>query len=172
MSAITNQTLRFHRQTTGPCATSCDSLIGEALLIYQGRLINSNITVEKRKRARRPVVCSDGEIRQVISNLISNAIDAMSSAGGRLLLRGSEATEHRSGKKMLVITIADTGVGMSPETARRAFEPFFTTKGMSGTGLGLWISKEILARHGGTIALRTSQTPGASGTVIRVSLPF
>lgn len=172
VSAITNQTLRFHRQTSQQCAVSCDALIGEALLIYQGRLLNSHITVEKRKRARRPVVCSDGEIRQVISNLISNAIDAMAPSGGRLLLRSREATDHRSGKQVLVITVADTGPGMSADTARRAFEPFFTTKGLGGTGLGLWISKEILARHEGSIALRSSQARLASGTVFTVSLPF
>ena len=172
VSAITNQTLRFHRQTTVPCAVSCDALIGEALLIYHGRLVNSNIRVEKRKRAQRSVVCSDGELRQVISNLISNAIDAMSPSGGRLLLRSREGTDHRTGKKALVITVADTGPGMSAETARRVFDPFFTTKGLSGTGLGLWISKEILARHGGSISLRSSYGRAATGTVIIVSLPY
>jgi signal transduction histidine kinase len=71
-----------------------------------------------------------------------------------------------------VVTIADTGSGMSSETAKLVFEPFFTTKEFSGTGLGLWISKEIITRHNGTLHLRSTQNDGASGTVVTVYLPF
>jgi PAS domain S-box-containing protein len=172
VSAIANQTLRFHRQSAEPCPVSSDQLIGEALMIYHGRLVNSKVAVDKRLRAQRAVICSDGEVRQVISNLISNAIDAMSPSGGRLLLRSREGTDHRTGKKALVITVADTGPGMSAETSLRVFDPFFTTKGLAGTGLGLWISKEILERHGGTMSLRSSQRKAATGTVVTISLPF
>lgn len=172
VSAITNQTLRFHKQATHPSEVSCGQLISGVLNIFQGRLINSNITVDKRKRAHRPVECYEGEIRQVISNLVVNAIDAMHPDGGRLYLRSRETRDHRTGAKGLAITVADTGPGIPPETLARIFEPFFTTKGFSGTGLGLWISQEIVERHKGTLTVRSSQRPGASGTAFILFLPF
>jgi PAS domain S-box-containing protein len=172
VSAITNQTLRFHKQTTRPTELGCDQLFGEILSIYQGRLINSNIAVEMRNNARRPILCYEGEIRQVVSNLIANAIDAMGQHGGRIFLRSREARDHHTGVKGLVITIADTGPGMSPATAAQIFEPFFSTKGFSGTGLGLWISQEIVQRHKGRLSVRSTQRPGASGTTFTLFLPF
>ncbi|HEY1986341.1 MAG TPA: PAS domain S-box protein [Terracidiphilus sp.] len=172
VSAIANQTLRFHKQTTHPNEISFDKLINEVLAIFHGRLVNTRIRVETRMRSRRPLLCFEGEIRQVVSNLIGNAIDAMHPEGGRLLLRSREETDLRSGKKALVITVADTGCGMSPQTVRNLFEPFFTTKGFSGTGLGLWISQEIISRHGGSIRVRSSQRKGACGTIFAMSLPL
>jgi len=172
VAAITNQTLRFHKQTSRPTEVACDQLFGEVLSIYQGRLLNSNVAVEMRNRARRLVSCYEGEVRQVLSNLIGNAIDAMHPGGGRLLIRSREAHNHRTGSKGIVITVADSGPGMSAETASRIFEPFFTTKGFSGTGLGLWISQEIIQRHNGSLKVRSSQSPGASGTVFTLYLPF
>jgi PAS domain S-box-containing protein len=172
VAAITNQTLRFHKQTTRPTEVGSDQLFGEVLSIYQGRLLNSGIAVEMRNRARRPVSCYEGEIRQVLSNLIGNAIDAIGSDGGRMLLRSRESRNQRTGAEGLVITIADNGPGMSSEIAGKIFEPFFTTKGFSGTGLGLWISQEIVQRHQGRIAVRSSQRAGRGGTVFTLYLPF
>ncbi len=171
VALITNQTLRFHRQATSAGPAFCYDLIGDSLSIFQGRILNNNIQVEKLKRAEHPVSCLGGEIRQVLSNLIGNAIDAMPS-GGRLLLRSREATNFRTGEHGLVITVADTGAGMGPETQRRAFEAFYTTKGIGGTGLGLWISKDIVARHHGRLSFRSRTTPGRSGTVFTLFLPF
>ncbi|WP_232298722.1 PAS domain-containing sensor histidine kinase [Granulicella tundricola] len=171
-AAITNQTLRFHRQSTSPAEATCLELFESVLSIQQGRIVNSNITLEKRKRAHTPVRCFVGEIRQVLNNLVGNAIDAMHPEGGRLLLRSREAIHHPTGRRGLVLTVADSGPGMSSHTFARAFEPFYTTKDIGGTGLGLWISKEIIARHSGIISLRTSQRLGHSGTVFTVFLPF
>ena len=171
-SAITTQTLRFHKQTTRPVEMTCDDLIGNILAIYQSRLVNSKIKVEKRKRAHRSVLCMDGEIRQVMSNLIGNAIDAMHPGGGRLLLRSREGHDWRTAREGLVVTVADTGPGIAAETKTRIFEAFFTTKGIGGTGLGLWISKEIIDRHQGRLMLRTSQARGCNGTVFALFLPF
>jgi PAS domain S-box-containing protein len=171
VALITNQTLRFHRQSTSSEPAFCFDLIADSLSIFQARLVNNSIKVEKRKRAQHPVDCLGGEVRQVLSNLIGNAIDAMPS-GGRLLLRSREATDPRTAKRSLVITVADTGTGMNPETQRRLFEAFYTTKGMGGTGLGLWISKDIVARHHGRIRFRSRTAPGKSGTVFCLSLPF
>jgi PAS domain S-box-containing protein len=172
VSAITTQTLRFHRQASEPRAVACDDLLGTALAIYQGRLTSAGIPVRKRKRAQLPVICFDGEIRQVLNNLIGNATDALTTYGGTLFLRSREGTDPRTGRAGLWLTVADTGIGMSPETLRRAFEPFFTTKGIGGTGLGLWISREIITRHHGRLLVKSSQHPGHHGTVMSLFLPF
>jgi signal transduction histidine kinase len=171
VAAITNQTLRFHRQSTNPTVCMPEELITSTLQIYQGRLTNSQIEVPRRDRVVNPVLCFDGEIRQVLSNLIGNAIDFMM-RGGRLLIRSREATNWKSGKKGVIVTIADTGPGMNRATLSKIFEPFFTTKGISGTGLGLWVSQDIVRRHFGNINVRTSQRQSHSGTVFTVFLPF
>jgi signal transduction histidine kinase len=172
VSAITSQTLRFHRQSTRPSGIQCDELIREALAVFHWRFVNSKITVEFRDRAPRPILCFEGEIRQVVSNLVSNAIDAMQHGGGRLPLRTRMATDFRANQKRLVIMIADNGSGMPAQTMQTLIEPFVSTKGSIGTGLGLWISKEIMTRHGGSIKVLTSQRQGASGSVFALSLPY
>jgi signal transduction histidine kinase len=172
VSVIANQTLRFHKQSSKPQLITCDDLVGSAISVYQGRLVNSSVEVEKRNRANHPVLCFEGEIRQVLSNLIVNAIDAMHPHGGRLLMRSREGTDWQTGRKGLILTVADTGSGMSSDTEARIFEPFFTTKEIGGTGLGLWVSHEIVQRHGGTLAVRSSQRPNHSATVFTLFLPF
>ena len=172
MSSITSQTLRFHRQRSSPAPAQPGILLENALSIYQGRLINSRIDISTRIRASRPVICFEGEIRQVLNNLVGNAIDAMAASGGRLLLRSREGTDWASGASGILFTVADTGSGMSPETVKRIFEPFFTTKGLSGTGLGLWISHDIVQRHHGKLKLRSTSKLGQSGTVFTLFLPF
>jgi PAS domain S-box-containing protein len=172
VSVIANQTLRFHKQSSRPQLITSKDLIESAISIYQGRLVNSNVEVEKRIRTASQVLCFEGEIRQVLSNLISNAIDAMHPQGGRLLMRSREGTSWKTGRKGLILTVADTGSGMSPATAAKIFEPFFTTKEIGGTGLGLWVSHEIIERHGGTLAVRSSRRIGHSGTVFILFLPF
>lgn len=172
VSVIANQTLRFHKQSSKPQWITCEGLIGSALSVYQGRLVNSSVEVERCTRAASLVLCFEGEIQQVLSNLIINAIDAMHPHGGRLLIRSREGTDWKTGRKGLILTVADTGSGMSPDTAAKIFEPFFTTKEIGGTGLGLWVSYEIVERHGGTLAVRSSQRKGHSGTVFTLFLPF
>jgi signal transduction histidine kinase len=122
-------------------------------------------------RARKEFRCFEGEIRQVLSNLISNALDAMPETG-RLLLRSRLGCDWKTGSKGVVMTVADTGVGMSRETRDKLFHAFFTTKGLTGTGLGLWVTKEIVARHHGSLRLRSSQSPSHHGTVFSLFLPF
>lgn len=170
--AITSQTLRFHKQSSSPTEVTCAELIGDVLSIYHGRLVNSHVQVQERNRGAEKVRCFEGEIRQVLNNLVGNAIDAMHPDGGRLLLRSRVATDWATGRRGLAIAVADTGPGMSAHTITKAFEPFFTTKGIAGTGLGLWISREIITRHQGRLTLRSSHTAGRSGTVVALFLPF
>jgi signal transduction histidine kinase len=172
VSAVASQTLRFHKQATNPLCVSCEDLIGGALTIYHGRIVGAKVRVEKRKRAKQAVSCFEGEIGQVLNNLIGNAIDSMRPSGGRLLLRSREATHWETGRRGLVLTIADTGSGIDPAVKRKMFEAFVTTKGISGTGLGLWVSKEIMERHNGEIRVRSRQGDSGSGTVFTLFLPF
>jgi signal transduction histidine kinase len=175
VSIIANQTLRFHKQASSPREISCSDLFSTVLSLYEGRLRNSSISVENRKRASRPISCFEGDIRQVLNNLVGNSIDAMAT-GGRLLLRSRESTDWRPSygppRRGLTLTVADTGGGISEATRTRLFEPFFTTKGINGNGLGLWISADIVERHGGRLLLRSSQSPKHHGTVFSLFLPF
>lgn len=171
-SAITAQTLRFHRQASGPQQVDTTAMVEEMVNVYLGRLRNSQTKLETRLKARRTIRCHDGEIRQVLANLIANAIDALSSSPGKLFIRTREATRWSTGERGIVLTVADTGSGIAKETMKRLFEPFFTTKGTIGTGLGLWVSKEIITRHRGAIHMRSSQSPAHQGTVFAVFVPF
>jgi PAS domain S-box-containing protein len=170
-AAITNQTLRFHRQATRPTEVTFTELVTGIFTGQHSRLRNAGITIQQRDRSTAPVLCFEGEIRQVLTNLIGNAIDSMHGLGGTLYLRGRTTQDLITGKPGLTITIADTGTGIPEDARTRLFDAFFTTKGIGGTGLGLWISKEILDRHNGTLHLRTSRGPAQHGTVFTVFLP-
>ena len=171
VSAIANQTLRFHRQASAPVKITANELLETVMAIYKGRLKGS-VRVQQQHRPSDPICCMEGEIRQVLNNLVGNALDAMTGgAPGRLLLRSRNGTDWRTGRPGLVLIVADTGSGMSPATQASLFEAFFTTKGASGTGLGLWVSKEIVDRHLGRLNLRSSQNPAHHGTVFRLFLP-
>ena len=104
----------------------------------------------------------------MIANLVGNAMDAMLT-GGRLILRTSEGVSWASGARGVILTVADTGHGMNAAIRSHIFEPFFSTKGITGTGLGLWISQEIVAKHGGSLQVRSRPN---HGTVFRFFLPF
>jgi signal transduction histidine kinase len=145
-------------------------MIDATLLLYQGRFVNCMVDLTRRYRALRSITCFDGEMRQVLSNLIGNAIDALPFRG-RLIVRTRDATHWPTGRQGVLITIADSGSGMTPATIARIFEPFFTTKGINGTGLGLWVSREIVARHQGILRARSRHAAHNSGTVFQLFLP-
>lgn len=170
VSHIATQSLRFHRQTMNPTHVDPSELIDSVVDLYRGRLFNSNIQVVSRFRSTKRVLCFESDIRQVLNNLIANAMDAMRH-GGRLFLCSRNATDWKTGRSGVRITVADTGHGMSAEVRRRIFEPFYTTKEVNGTGLGLWISHGIVSRHHGSLGLRSSQKPGWSGSVFSLFLP-
>lgn len=175
VSLITSQSLRFYKQSTRPQATRPRELIDSVLNLYESRVENSHVHLERRDRATTSIICLESEIRQVLNNLVRNAIDAMHGRGGRLLIRSRDAVSRDAGEGEIagvLLTIADTGGGISAATQSSLYRPFFTTKGAAGTGLGLWISKEIVHRHHGTLQLRSSQQTGRSGTVFELFLPL
>ena len=173
ISEITQQTLRFYRQSTLPARTNLSELLDSVLSLHQGRLRNLGITVEKRYDANTSLYCFAGELRQVFANLIGNAIDAMQ-GGGRLVLRARRSRDWTDPSKLGVrFQVADTGSGMTPEVRKHIFEPFYTTKEVTGTGLGLWVSSEIVVKHRGLMRVRSqSSAPGRpSGTIFELFFP-
>jgi PAS domain S-box-containing protein len=172
VSLITQQSLRFYRQSTRKQAVLCRDLIDSVLDLYESRAETSNVAIERRDRSVEPVVCLESEIRQVLNNLVRNAIEAMLGRGGRLIIRSRDTCEWSTGTRGVAITVADTGSGIGAQTMAQLYRPFFTTKGAAGTGLGLWISSEIVARHHGRLRVRSRQTAGQSGTVFSLFLPF
>ncbi len=173
VTQITVQTLRYYRSSTSRANTDVHELIATVLSLLEPRLRHMNIKVVRRFRADPLIFAHDGEIRQVLVNLIGNAIDALPE-GGCIMLRTSTTHDWKHGQKGIAITVADNGMGVDPAARHRVFEPFFSTKGDTGTGLGLWVSHEIAMKHRGNIRLRSRQgeSGGSSGTVFRFFLPL
>jgi PAS domain S-box-containing protein len=171
VSIIANQTLRFHKQASKPQPTSGADLFSTVMCIYEGRLRNARVRVEKRFRAEKSVVCFQGDVRQVLNNLVANALEAMP-FGGRLLIRSRHGRNWKTGQPGVVLTIADNGMGISPEVKKNIFDAFFTTKGTAGNGLGLWVCQEIVMRHHGSLRVRSTQRSGRAGTTFTLHLPF
>ena len=168
---VTRQTLGFYRDTTSPHLMDLPKIVEEALSLYLPRIQAKNMRLSREYDKTVQITGLPGEIRQVVSNLVANAIDALPPEGA-LRIRVHHAKElnnsHRPGGK---IVIADTGSGISPAHRKKLFEPFYTTKQDVGTGLGLWVSREIVQKHGGKITLRSSVAPAHSGTVFSIFLP-
>ncbi len=173
VSEITQQALRFYRQSTLPGRATLGELLESVLSLYQGRANVLGIRVERRYDPEVDVFCFAGEIRQVIANLVGNSIDA-TIGGGRLLVRAHRSRNWKNClQRGIRFAVADTGIGMAPLVRERIFEPFFTTKSATGTGLGLWVSHEIIAKHHGLVHVRTrAAAPGqSSGTVFQFFIP-
>jgi len=172
ISQITAQLLTFHREAQAPVDVSLAEVLQSVLVLFAPQIRKGHIVVEQRFETTRAVRGFPGELRQVFSNLVGNAIDAMAE-GGKLVLRIRESSQASdSGRQGLRVIVLDSGAGIPVGVRRNLFAPFYTTKGEKGTGLGLWVSRGIVEKHEGTIHFRSSLRPGASGTVFSVFLPF
>jgi signal transduction histidine kinase len=171
ITAITRQTLRVNKKSNHPTRVSSTDLLHGLILIYEDKARRHHIEIESDLDETIEFVSYEGEIRQVLNNLVGNAIDAMPQ-GGRLAIRVRRTTLWRTGVPGVRMTISDNGHGMSADTLSRLFSPFFTTKGIDGTGLGLWISKQIVEKHGGHLLLRSSQREAQRGTTFSLLLPL
>ncbi|MGA2535137.1 MAG: ATP-binding protein [Terracidiphilus sp.] len=173
IAEITQQTLRFYRQSTLPTRANMGELLGSVLSLYHGRLNTLNIQVERDFDPELELFCFAGELRQVFANLVGNAVDA-TTAGGRLLVRAKSSRNWKDSEQSGIrFTVADTGTGMEPAVKERVFEAFFTTKEVTGTGLGLWVSHEIIVKHHGFVRVRsrTAKDGKASGSVFSIFIP-
>ncbi len=169
VSHIARQTLGFYRDSGSPSDVYLHELMDSVLSVYKSKLFGHGAVVEARFDDLRKIRVRSGEVVQVFSNIVANAIDAMPDGGK---LRISIAPSEQLEKDGLKIIITDTGHGIPREFIGRVFEPFFTTKGDLGNGIGLWIAKQLIERHGGQISISSSTGAGDSGTVVTIFLPF
>lgn len=172
IAQITKLTLGFYRGERKETDVRITDLIDNVLTLYGRKVESLGIKLQTRCEVTSSVRGDEGELRQVFSNLVVNAVDAMAEAGDSLVIHVYEGTDWRNPSRRGVrTTIHDNGRGISPEHRRHLFEPFYTTKGEKGTGIGLWVSRGIVEKHGGSLRFRSSTTPGRSGTSFSVFLP-
>jgi PAS domain S-box-containing protein len=178
VARLAQQTLGFVRDTSVPASMDPAVIMDEILLLYSRKLESRHIGVTRRYRSYYPVDGYSGELRQLLANLLVNAVDAMED-GGSLQVGVAAARNWSDGREGVRITVADNGSGIPREELTQIFEPFYTTKKDTGTGLGLWVSRGIVQKHGGSIRLRSrSEKPTngrnsnqATGTVFWIFLP-
>jgi PAS domain S-box-containing protein len=169
---IAKQTLGFYRDDSSPTRFDPVEVLENILALLANRIKSRHVVVEKEYDLHSEVVGSVGEVRQLFSNIISNAIDAVPT-DGHLRIRVSSSLDWRSPVSRGVrITIADNGHGIAQKDRQRIFEPFFTTKKEAGTGLGLWVCRQIVSKHGGSIRVHSRATLDHSGSVFSVFLPI
>jgi PAS domain S-box-containing protein len=173
---ITQQTLGFYRESSGQQQAAIPKVVEEVLTVYATKLRNRNITVQRRyhcgmgsRRGGCPEGCEGcersflvnaGELRQIISSLLANGIDALRDAGV-MQIRASRLTDR------IQLTMADNGCGIRTENLKRIFEPFYSTKEF-GAGLGLWVTQELVHKYNGLIKVRSRKD---RGTVFRLTFP-
>ncbi len=172
VTQIVTQTLRFHHQLNHAATIRLSEITDSILLLYRTRLTHAGAMVEVRDRQTVPLLCYVDDVRQVVASLVANARDALASQKyGLLRIRLADGRDQTTGKRGTVLTVADTGSGFAPEIFARLYQPFNTSKGIGGTGLGLWVAKGVLDKHGATIRLRTRSVGAHTGTVVRIFFP-
>lgn len=172
-SRVAAQMLRFYREDKTVAPTQIAEVLDSVVRDFAPRLARQGLNLRRDYDHQLPALrCFAGELRQVFNNLVQNAIEA-SPPGSTIVVRARLARDWswRDQTRGVRVMIVDQGSGMHPQTRSRLFEPFFTTKGTAGTGLGLWISKGLVEKHGGHIGVRTSWAR-RRGTVFTVFLPF
>jgi len=169
LSHIARTSLKFYRQSSAPSTIVVRDLVESVLMVFRARITGASVEVRRNFREAPPLRCFPGELQQVLTNLISNALDAVGTHGTLLVSLHASHGGKQWSRPGVRITIADTGSGMTAATRARLFEPFFTTKTETGTGLGLWVTKGIVEKHHGTIHVMSA--PG-KGTAMSVFFPF
>jgi PAS domain S-box-containing protein len=173
VSHITRQTLGFYRESTSPTSVHLPTLIESVLTLYSNKLQIKQIQIQLALEDCPTITGLAGELQQLVSNIISNAIDAVPVKG---TLKIDASPVRLADSDLIRLNIEDDGPGIAPENLKRIFDPFFTTKKDVGTGLGLWVCKEIAERHGGSVQVRSKNENGnengARGAIFTVLLPY
>ena len=166
---IAQQTLGFYRENFQPTKLVISDLIEDVLAIYERKFEYKRLNVDRR--IDRGLILSgfEGELKQMVSNLITNAFDACKDSG-KIIIAARSTRLLPSRQHGVCITVADDGVGISDRDKLNLFTPFFTTKKSFGTGLGLWITKDMLEKRGGRVRFR-SRDSSRSGTVMSLYIP-
>jgi len=164
---IAKQTLGYYREHTSAVSASIAQLAEHAITVYSPRCSAYDISVERHLNSNTKVILRRGEIMQVISNLLANAIAAMPD-GGTLTVSVSDVEDPSPG---VLLTVEDDGVGIPQENLDKVFEAFFTTRSV-GTGIGLFVARQFIEGHGGKIHVESSIDPASHGTKISVFVPL
>jgi PAS domain S-box-containing protein len=167
---ITRQSLGFYRESNATAPTSINGVLESAVDLLKSRAKAKRAVIRKQCDEDVQVIAMAGELRQVFSNLLANSLDAIEERG-TIVLRVSTCSAFKDGERCVRVTVADNGKGVGESSRQHLFEPFFTTKGAIGTGLGLWVSKQIVDKHGGSIRIRSCSEGKHRGTVFSVVLP-
>jgi signal transduction histidine kinase len=171
VAQITKQTLGFYRETATPGVVKLSVVLDDLLILFKRKFEAKNLSIEKQYRDELDIWGLEGELRQVFANQITNAIYAMPQ-DGRLTIRIRRSKSWSNHQHLgTAVSLVDDGSGISQEALPKIFDPFFTTKKDVGNGLGLWITHDIVTRHGGSIRARSTDRPGASGTIFTTFLP-
>jgi two-component system NtrC family sensor kinase len=171
VAQISKQALNFNRETPHAIRVEPRGLMDDVLALHGRRAQEKGVHIRREYRTNSTITAFPGEIRQVFSNLVSNAIEATAPGGSIRVRVSASRVWSDTGEEALRITIADTGCGIPAEVRRRVGEPFFTTKGEKGTGIGLWLAQSILQRHGGHLQLWSNTSKHRHGTVFTAFLP-
>ncbi|MGA2978080.1 MAG: ATP-binding protein [Terriglobales bacterium] len=170
VARLAQQTLGFVRDASSPDSMDPAAIMDEILQLYSRKLEGRQIRVSRRYRGRCQINGHSGELRQLLANLLVNAVDAMAD-GGSLQVRVAPGYDWSDGRDGIRITVADNGSGIPRDHLQQIFEPFYTTKKDTGTGLGLWVSRGIVQKHGGRIRVRSRADGRTTGTVFSIFLP-
>lgn len=167
VSHVTRQTLGFYRDPAGPIAVDIRDVVESVMKLYKSKLKNKDISVELFLDPCPPLQGLQGDLKQLLANLVSNATDAVDK-GGKIRISVWPADNQKG--EGVEIKVADDGPGVAEENRAHLFEPFFTTKQDVGTGLGLWVSQQIAERHGGSIEVASGGENELGGAVFTVFL--
>jgi len=171
VARIVKQSLAYYRKGTKPKDIDLGATVEESVQVYRDKFDRAGIRLSKKVITGDYVLGFPDEIRQVIDNLLLNAVESMP-GGGRLAVAVRPSISLKGGdRKSVRLTVADTGYGISKDVLSRIFDPFFTTKLEKGTGLGLWIVHGLVIKHEGTIRVRSSVRSGKCGTVVSILWP-
>ena len=167
---ITRQTLGFYREMAAPVTFPFASLLGSVVDLLRSKINARKAVLDVQCEKGLEITAVHGELRQVFSNLLANSLDALGD-GGRVTIRASSSRDPQNGTLRVRVTVSDNGRGIEPAALSQIFEPFFTTKGATGNGLGLWVTKQIIEKHGGQIRLRSHTSGRHCGTSFSITLP-
>jgi signal transduction histidine kinase len=168
ISDLSRDILGYYRSSSAPTDFRVTNVLGVILGIYKKNALKRHVQMVTQWDESLRCVGVPGTLKQIVANLTSNALDAVPE-GGRIVIRAREAAHD--GHSGLLVTVADDGPGIPRTYQKRVFQAFFTTKEETGTGLGLWVTRELVTRADGTIKLRTAANGSHRGTTFQVFLP-
>jgi len=167
---ITRQTLGFYREFSAATSNPACDLVESVVDLLKSKIQANGATVLQQCDHPLNILGIAGELRQILANLLANALDAVDH-NCRIIIRTSASLDPASGKPRIRVSVSDCGHGITPATAKQMFDPVFTTKGTVGTGLGLWVCKQLVDKNGGHIRVRSTTEGPKHGTTFSITLP-